>query len=323
MKKQLVLGVLISAVFLYFSLRGLDFASVADGFRSLRYIYLLPVLFFLILLQVARSYRWGVILSPIEKVDQFSLFSITSVGLLALVAMPARIGELAKPYLINRKTGIRMSAAMGTVFIERVLDSLTILLIFFVVLFFVPLPAWLVRSSLIFLLVTLLVLVWMLLLILKREASLKVFERVSAIFPKKFHLRLNELIHHFIGGIGMITDMRLILYACLISLLIWTLDAAAIYVLFLAFGMNLSVAAALIVMVVLIIGITLPTAPGFVGTWHFFCIAGLTLFGISKPDALSYAIVLHFISIGITIVLGLIFLPFNGFRFSDLSNRQK
>ena len=138
MKKQLVLGVLISAVFLYFSLRGLDFASVADGFRSLRYIYLLPVLFFLILLQVARSYRWGVILSPIEKVDQFSLFSITSVGLLALVAMPARIGELAKPYLINRKTGIRMSAAMGTVFIERVLDSLTILLIFFVVLFLYP-----------------------------------------------------------------------------------------------------------------------------------------------------------------------------------------
>jgi hypothetical protein len=74
-------------------------------------------------------------------------------------------------------------------------------------------------------------------------------------------------------------------------------------------------------MVIIILGITIPTAPGFVGNWHFFCILGLSLFGIPKTDALTYAIVLHFLSIGIIVVLGLIFLPFNKFSFSDI--RQK
>lgn len=322
MKKNLILGILISAVLLYFSLKGIDYGAVADGFRSVRYSYLIPVVLILFLMQVLRSYRWGLILSPIEKIDQFSLFSITSVGFLALVAIPARIGELARPFLIKKKTGMRMTAALGTVIIERVLDSLTVMMIFFAVLLFTPLPSWLVNSSLIFLLVTLLVIVWMFLLIFKREPSLRIFEIVTGILPKTWHRKLNELIHHFIDGIGMITDVKLILYATLLSLVIWLLDAASIYILFFAFGMKLSIVAALIVMVVLIIGITLPTAPGFVGNWHFFCIAGLTLFGISKSDALTYAIMLHFLSIAMVVFLGLIFLPHNKFSLSDLSNRQ-
>lgn len=54
-------------------------------------------------MQALRSYRWGVILQPMEKIDQLTLFSVTSVGFLAIVAIPARIGELARPFLISKK----------------------------------------------------------------------------------------------------------------------------------------------------------------------------------------------------------------------------
>lgn len=322
MKKNLILGVLISAVLLYFSLRGIDFAAVANGFKSMRCGYLAAAVVLLTLLQVVRSYRWGVILRPIKKIDQLSLFSITSVGFMALVAMPARIGELARPFLVKQKTGMRMTAALGTVFIERVLDMLTIMAIFFSVLFFIPLPSWLVNSSIAFLAITLVILIVMLLLIFKRERSIRIFERVAGAFPERWRARLNELIHHFIDGIEMITDVRLILYATFLSMIIWALDVAAIYVLFLAFDLKLSIVAAVIVMVVLIIGITLPTAPGYIGNWHFFCIAGMTLFGASKADALTYAIMLHFVSVGVVLVLGLIFLPFNKISYSDLTRGQ-
>lgn len=322
MKKNLILGVLISAALLYFSVRGIDFTAVANGFKTMRCDYLIAAIVFLTLLQVVRSYRWGVILRPIKKIDQLSLFSITSVGFMALVAMPARIGELARPFLIKQKTGMRMTVAVGTVFIERILDMLTIMIIFFSVLFFVPLPTWLVNSSIAFLVITLIILICMLLLIFKRDASIKVFKRMTRIFPERWKARLNELIHHFIDGIEMITDIRLILYATFLSMVIWALDIAAIYVLFLAFGLKLSLVAAVIVMVVLIIGITLPTAPGYIGNWHFFCIAGMTLFGASKADALTYAIMLHFVSVGVVLALGLIFLPFNKISYSDLTRRQ-
>ena len=72
-------------------------------------------------------------------------------------------------------------------------------------------------------------------------------------------------------------------------------------------------------MVILIAGIAIPTAPGFIGNWHYACILGLSLFGIAKPEALSFALVYHFLSMIVLIVLGVAFLPFNKFSITDMT----
>jgi uncharacterized membrane protein YbhN (UPF0104 family) len=98
-------------------------------------------------------------------------------------------------------------------------------------------------------------------------------------------------------------------------------DAVAMYILFFAFDIDLPLSAAFVLMAVIIIGIAIPAAPGFVGNWHFFCVLGLGLFGINKTDALTYAIVLHFLSIGIVVILGVAFLPFNRFSLSEIKTK--
>ena len=98
----------------------------------------------------------------------------------------------------------------------------------------------------------------------------------------------------------------------------WLVDVAAIYMLLKAFSFSLPVMASFVIMVVLIAGIALPAAPGYLGTWHYACILGLSLFGISQPEALSFAIVYHFLSMLIVLVLGITFLPFNKFSLSDM-----
>jgi uncharacterized membrane protein YbhN (UPF0104 family) len=103
MKKKVIVGLALSGVLLYLSLRGIHFPSVAESFRTIRYSYLLPALALIVLMQFLRSYRWGLMLSPLAKIDQFSVFSVTSVGFLAIIAIPARLGELARPYLITKK----------------------------------------------------------------------------------------------------------------------------------------------------------------------------------------------------------------------------
>ena len=115
----------------------------------------------------------------------------------------------------------------------------------------------------------------------------------------------------------------LLLSVTLLSIVIWLVDVLAIYLLFLAFGLDLSVAAAFVLMIVLVIGIAIPTAPGFIGNWHYFCILGLGLFGIPKTDALTFAIIYHALSIGIVIFLGLLFLPFNRFSVADLRHQAE
>jgi hypothetical protein len=318
MKKKAIAGLALSALLVWLSIRGIEFRGVIDGFRTIRCGYVLPAVAAMFLMQLLRSIRWGLILRPIEKVDQLSLFSVTSVGFLAIIAIPARLGELARPYLIAKKSRIPMSSALGTIFVERVLDSLTVLIIAVLALFFTPLPPWLIRSSVLFLLVTLGLAAVMIRVIVRREATLRILAPLIGRLPARYAGAVNRLIDHFIEGFRIVADPALLFSATLLSIVIWLVDVVAIYLLFLAFGLHLPVAAAFVLMIILIIGIAVPTAPGFIGNWHYFCILGLGLFGIPKTDALTFAIIYHALSIGIVILLGLIFLPFNRFSVSDL-----
>jgi len=322
MKKKVIAGLALSALLVWLSIRGIEFRGVMDGFRTIRCGYVLPAVAAMFLMQLLRSIRWGLILRPIEKVDQLSLFSVSSVGFLAIIAIPARLGELARPYLIAKKSRIPMSSALGTIFVERVLDSLTVLIIAVLALFFTPLPPWLVRSSVLFLLVTLGLFAVMIRVIVRREATLRILAPLIGRLPARYAGAVNRLIDHFIEGFRIVVDPALLFSATLLSIVIWLVDVLAIYLLFLAFGLDLPVAAAFVLMIILIIGIAIPAAPGFIGNWHYFCILGLGLFGIPKTDALTFAIIYHALSIGIVILLGLIFLPFNRFSISDL-RRQK
>jgi len=322
MKKKVIAGLALSALLVWLSVRGIEFRGVIDGFRTIHCGYLLPAVAVMLLMQLLRSIRWGLILRPIEKVDQLSLFSVTSVGFLAIIAIPARLGELARPYLITKKSRIPMSSALGTIFVERALDSLTVLIIAVLALFFTPLPPWLIRSSVLLLLVTLGLSAVMILMIVRREATLRILAPLIGRLPLRYASAVNRLIDHFIEGFRIVVDPALLLSATLLSIVIWLVDALAIYLLFLAFNLQLPVAAAFVLMIILIIGIAIPTAPGFIGNWHYFCILGLGLFGIPKTDALTFAIVYHALSIGIVILLGLIFLPFNRFSVSDLRRQR-
>lgn len=323
MKKKVIAGLVFSALLVYLSIRGIDFPGVAEGFRTIHYGYVPPTLALLFLMQVLRSYRWGLILSPLAKIDQFSLFSVTSAGFLAIVAIPARLGELARPYLITKKSDLKMSSAFGTIIVERVLDSLTVLVIAGSVLFFIPLPPWLVRASVLFLLVTLALLAVMILMILKQEASLRIMTLLIGKLPARYAEGLNRLIRHFLQGFRIMVNPALLASVAGLSLLIWLIDVLAIYLLFLAFGFQLPVTAAFVLMIILIIGIAIPTAPGFIGNWHYFCILGLSLFGVPRTDALTFAIIYHALSIGIVIILGLAFLPFNRFSIADLRRQAQ
>ena len=322
MNKKLLLGIGLGIVLIYFSVRGIDFNETLTHLKKVHLGYAGLSLFFIILMQALRSYRWGVILQPMEKISQFTLFAVTSVGFLAIAAIPARIGELARPYLIAKKSSIKMSSALGTIIVERVLDSLAVLTMTVAVFILQDLPSWMIKSGILFFIVTMLVIACMIGLILRRERAVKIIDRILRWLPGKPAQKVNHVIQHFIDGFQVITDVKRLLYLLLLSAVVWLVDVAAIYTLLLAFGFKLPVLAAFVVMVILIAGIAIPTAPGFIGNWHYACILGLSLFGIAKPEGFSFALVYHFLSMIIVIILGAIFLPFNKLSISDMTKQM-
>lgn len=318
MKKKLILGILLSAVLVWLSVRGIRFGDVAEGFRSIRYGFLVPALAGLLAMQVLRSWRWGLILKPLEAVRPWTVFGVSNVGFLGITALPARLGELVRPYLIARHSNIRMTAALGTILVERVMDGATVLLLAMIALQWTPFPPWLVRSGILFGAAMLGLIFLMIFLSFRRENALQAAEFVIRRIPGRFAAPIRGMILHFIDGFGIIRDARLLVQVGALSLVIWVVDVAIIYAMFAAFSLPLSVTAALILMVILLIGIAIPTAPGFIGNWHYACILGLGLFGIAKAEALPFAVVYHFISVLFIVAMGLPFLPFMKFSLTDL-----
>jgi hypothetical protein len=322
MNKKIIAGILISAALVYLSIRGIHFADVrySLGKISLGYVFVFSLL--ILIMQFLRSFRWGVILKPLEKIDQLTLFSVTSVGFMAIAAIPARIGELARPYLISKRSSINMSSALGTILVERILDSFTVLGIAIIILLKVDFPSWMIHSGFLFFLLAAVLFGFVLFLLLRREAALKFINTILGFLPGKFANKIDEILHHFIDGFQIIANIRLLLYLFFLSVLIWLVDVLAIYTLLLAFGFDLPVVASFGLMIILIVGIALPAGPGYIGNWHYACVLALSFFGLAKADALSFAVVYHFLSMMIVLVLGLAFLPFNRFSISDMKKQM-
>lgn len=317
MSKKMAFGILMGVFLLYLSFRGIHFEAIIDGFTKIRFRFVLPALAIMIFLQVMRSWRWRAILAPLKKINQWTVFIVTNIGFMAIMALPARLGELARPYLITRKSDISMTSALATILLERIADLLAILLLLVFSLLFLPMPSWLLKPSIIVVCAALGSTLIIALLVFKKERSLKIINGFAGRLPVKYAASLNRIACQLIDGLAVVKDPAYLFTVAFYSIVIWTINVLAIYLMFQAFDFALSPTAALILMIVLIVGIAIPTAPGFIGNWHFFCYLALSLFGISKPDAVTFAVIYHFLSVAVIASLGLASLPFAAVSLSD------
>jgi uncharacterized protein (TIRG00374 family) len=300
-------GIIISAVLLLLAFHNIDFQSVLNELKNIDLLYAVPVVAVCALVQYLRSYRWGLLLQPLlspqdDRLGQKTLFPVTSVGFLAIMALPARVGELVRPYLISGRTGVRMPSALATIVVERIFDVITVLVMFLLLLCFFPMPGWLARSGLVWAAVTVAAVAVLVPPVRQKLLGL------AGKFPARLKF-LAKWIGQFDSSLTACTRSGNLIPFVLLSILIWMLNALTFYLLFPAFGFDVPVQAAFVVMIVIIIGIAVPSAPGFIGNWHFACLAALAVFGVPRVQALSYAIVSHFLSTSTLAVLGLLFLP--------------
>ena len=136
---QALAGLAISGAALWLTLRGKDLGAIADEIRQADYRYLAPYLaILLIAIHLARTVRWGILLEPVAKVPFGRLNAASAVGIMALVVLPFRLGEFARPYLVAQRPALRVSAALSSVVVERVVDGIFMGLLLVVALLAVP-----------------------------------------------------------------------------------------------------------------------------------------------------------------------------------------
>jgi glycosyltransferase 2 family protein len=287
---------------------------MVEALRDVKYSYMIIAALLILLSLALRSIRWRIILSPIENIRQRSLFPIFSIGFMATVLIPLRVGELVRPYLLSKNNQVLFSTALSTIFVERVFDMVTILGFLLVVFFNASVPVWLLNSGYAALILFSIMILFVCFLYFKTEKTFRLIHPVIGIFPRRFQGGIESFINNFITGFKVVASPGKLLEILILSLLIWGISGFAIYSLFLFQGLELSILAAFVVLIVIIFGVSLPTAPGMLGNFQFSCIVALSLFNIGKDEAFVFSMVYYLLSMGIVVSLGLVSL-----YFTDLS----
>ena len=133
MKKwQFWLGVLISIVFIWLSLRGLRLNDFWSTVQKANYFWLIPGIGVYFVGVWVRAWRWHYLLGPIKKIPTKTMFPITTIGYMGNNIYPARAGEVLRAVILKRKEGVPVSASLATIIVERIFDGVVMLAFVFV-----------------------------------------------------------------------------------------------------------------------------------------------------------------------------------------------
>lgn len=322
MNWKTLIGILISAAFLYLAVRKVDVHGLEEALRNANYFFIVPVALLSLFSVMMRSVRWRYLMRPVKEIGLRSLASATFIGLMANNVLPARLGEFVRAYAIGEKEKVSKSSSFATIVFERILDGFTMLFFLLLVLIFygISFPGWLRNASYFALVFYVAAIIFLILLKLRRERAIGVAEFLLRPLPERMSAPAIRILHAFVDGLAVMHSTRNTAVSAMFSLLVWLPHVLIIHLLLLSFDIHLMILASLVLLVSLGIGVMIPSAPGFVGTIQYVCVLGLALFNVSREQALSFSIVYHAsVFIPVTAV-GLIFLFVERLSFAELQS---
>ncbi|CAN5579329.1 lysylphosphatidylglycerol synthase transmembrane domain-containing protein [soil metagenome] len=296
--RRVLLGFVISGVFLYFSLRGQDFAAVIDAFRQVRLWYLVPAIVLYFVGLWLKAYRWSLLLEPLVKLSARTLLSINAVGLMANNVLPLRTGELVRAYTLSQRAPISKSSSLATIAVERVFDGLTMLTFILASMVFVPLTSQLRNVAI---LATALFAVAIAGLLIMARGGIwrdRVIRFLIAVLPDSFAIRATRIADSFIEGLGIFRNLGKLGLVGAVSLLAWTFEVSVYFTVAKAFGGSISavmgIPEAFLTTGIANLATLVPSSPGYVGPFEAAVILVLRgALGLTRELALSYAILVH------------------------------
>lgn len=319
MNKKLLIGILIGAVFFALAIRGIDWETFADSFRSVRWDYTLLAAGFTLTGHFLRAYRWQFMMAPIKRVGIHSLWSAVTISFMINNLMPARVGEVARAYAIGRSESISKSSAFATVVYERVIDLLILLAVLWFCLLTVDGPEWMDRAGIALLGVNLVVFVAMFFLVRQRSRVRPIVGRLLAFLPEHASERTIAVVERFVDGLAVMRSWSAVVPIALTSVLVWAAATLGIYYCFDALGMEQPLIAAVLVLVLSMLGSMIPSAPANVGTRQYACILALAIYGAPKSEALAFSALQHATDFFPITILGLFYAWRSQFRVADVT----
>ncbi|MET0406020.1 MAG: lysylphosphatidylglycerol synthase transmembrane domain-containing protein [Cystobacter sp.] len=327
---KLIASVLVTLLFSWWAFRETDWQSLLSSLKSANYLWVLPYFGVLTLIHVARTLRWGCLLSGMERVPFGKLNEASGIGFMMLLVLPFRLGEFARPLLIAQRSSIRRSAAMTSVVLERITDGMFVAAMMRLLLFFVSAQAPEMRlvklgANLMFTvfasgLAFLLFARW------HQERAVGIVRATVGRVAPGLADKMAEVVDTFVGAMRQLPERRQMVGFFFFTLVYWGLNGAGMALLSRAFGatMSLTLFQAYVINCVLVVGVMIPAAPGMVGTFQAAIKVGLSLFlpaSVVNGSGLAYANVLWLCQTLQQVGFGVLLMSVGHMSFRDLAGK--
>ena len=321
-----VLILLLTFGLLAFFLRNADMSAVWSETRRARPGMLIGALAATLSTYILRAFRWQYLLAPIGATRFGNALRTTVIGFAATFLLPARAGEVIRPYLLARREGLPATAAFATIILERLLDLATVLLLFGFFVFTVP-PGVLSGDASqlghvkfwggVAAVAAVASLGLMFALAGHPERLGRLAARVERVLPARAARIVAQFVETFAQGLAVMRQPTRLAIALLQSVPIWLSIAAGIWLTSRAFSITFPYSGSFLVMTLLVVGVAVPT-PGQIGGFHAaYQIAVQTFFNAPDDRAVGAAIVLHAVSFVPVTLLGVIYMAREGMTFQN------
>jgi len=294
-------GLLISVIFLFIALRGLQITDVWEGIKSADFIWLLPAIAIYFLAVWMRACRWHLFLRPIKKVPIKEVFSIVTIGYMGNNIYPARAGEILRAIVLKHKYEIPVSVSLATIVIERIFDG--VIMLGFIVLnlskittlpgaieFSKTIRTVTLWGSIVFINA---LIIFLLTAIFPEKAQNILFLMIGKTIPKKWRGKIQSISMKFITGLRSLSSPINVIKIFFISIIIWLLETGFYWFVMYAFPFRVSFSTLMLMNGVLNLFTAIPSTPGYIGTFDAPGIAMLTAFGVNPEISASYILLLH------------------------------
>jgi uncharacterized protein (TIRG00374 family) len=298
---QFWVGLVLSAGFLYLALRGLGIRDIWEPLESAQYWWLLPGVGVYFVGVWVRSWRWHYLLRPVKSVSTPKIFPIVAIGYMGNNIYPARAGEILRAVVLKRKEDISISASLATIVVERVFDG--VVMLGFVFLNLPELATLTGTSGFIGNIQTLalwgsaafigVLAVFLAAAMFPAQAEKVITKLIQILLPEQLRVKATDIVLRFLNGLESLRSPKEAIMVLLTSIVIWLLETGKYWLVMHAFDFQVSFFALMLMNGIVNLATTIPSAPGYVGTFDAPGIAVLTAYGVDQGVAAGYTLVLH------------------------------
>ena len=308
---------LLAAGLLWWFGRNLDWREVRHALSTSDPYLLTAAVVIIFLSYVVRAFRWGALLKPLGAPRIGDLFAATVIGFSA-VFLVGRAGEVVRPVVLPmRDPRIRPSAALVTIFIERIYDFVAVALMFAVNLIWFRPPIALevsfsrIRAAGLGLLSVIVLGILFLVWFRKNSGKLigfaeRLFSRWT-FFPQRLAKLLIRTLEQLSQALRVLVNLAELAETVGWTALLWLGIASANLLVLRAFHLDVGMSETIFVLGWSLMGSLVPTPGGAAGAFHAATAAGLLFLGVKKETAAALSIVLHIVDFGPAVLFGIFY----------------